>query len=505
MPDLHRTILLGLQRVDWPQEAGQSAEAHLLGALARQAVAGKAGWEPSPLTAEERPLSVVEEEQPWVDLEAARSLEALLSGKRPLLLVEWLALAQRYAQLVRPVHLPRLLNLALQQPLPEALLLTAIGERGRWLATQHPQWQALLPPVEADWKLGQTRQRQRYLRRLRQQDPGAALAQLEPLLKKRAYAQLERLLPELEVGLSENDLPWLEPLAAVKASGLRSTVFRLLGALPNSSLGQAARPLARQSLRREGDDLVISLPRADDLPWLKGYQPLTPDSGRKHSWAPGGHSQLLVKLLATVPLVEWPTHLAFSPEQLIRKLPDHIWGEALYQSWTLAAWQQQDPTWATQLLRLVLYPKHDPAMRGEVGYQRWLPEGWRVALLTLVPAEDRNRLLRASMPYVDLHAAYPLPFALLKEVPAPVEVATARAFAQRLIALLQVNERQLTRELRQLVQQLPAIAHRLPVEVYQELLSTWASNPSYSLWYDPYLQEALQVLAFRRRMALAFA
>lgn len=505
--ELQRLALVGLNRADWRGNAGRAPEAELLDMAARQTLARRAGWQPQPLPPETAdPAPAPEDERPWAGEEASRLLEALLGGQHPPLLAEWLGLARAYDQLVRPRHLPRLLGLAEQASLDRPTLLRAIGARGQWLAAQHPQWRTLLPLPATTWQTGNRAEQARYLAQVRAETPAEGRALLTPLIEQGGFRDLAALLPALQEGLSTEDLPLLDPLATHGRKEVRRVALPLLAQLAQSQLVQQAQTQAGRWLQRRGQELVVHLPEKDDVAWLSDYKPQPPlASSDLSQWSLdlGQRARWLVQTLSLVPPTHWPDALGESPEKLLRRLPDHPWGMALLRGWLLAALNHQDATWGRAILRLLLYPKHDPGLRGAAGYAQWLPPGLRSPLMQLVPQAAREHLLEAAMSYVPLTGA-PMPFWLLLHSPVPVGIPVAKAFAHKVYSLLQAGQRTLSPELRQFVQSMRGVAFVLPAPYFHELLSTWALNPAYPQWYDPQLEGVIQLMAFRHRLGRSF-
>jgi hypothetical protein len=501
--ELKRLALVGLNRVAWQGSPGQAPEAELLQAAARQTLARRAGWQPALLPDDVAdPVAAAEDERPWADAAASELLEALLGGRHPAMLTEWLTLAVAQGQLVRPIYLPRLLTLALQVELSPALLWQATGARGAWLAAQHPTWRALLPVEASAWETGTRPERLRYLVALRQHDPDAARELLLPFTEKSAFRDLAALLPALQTALSPADLPLLDSLTNHGRKEVRSVALPLLAQLADSQLVQQAVLRSSRWVTLDGDDLLVQLPEKADSVWLADYQPQPPQAGAdfdQWSLQVGQRARWLLRELSLVPPAHWVEVLGERPEKLLRRLPYHPWGMVLLRGWLLAALNHGDQVWGQAIFRLLLYPKHDPVLRGEASYARWLPPGLRSPLMSLLPEDARDQLLAAAMPYVELTAP-PMPFWLLLHSASPVGVPVAKAFAAKLFSLLQAGERQVSAELRQFVQAMTGVAMVLPAPYFQELLGTWALNPAYPQWYDPQLEGVIQLMAFRNRM-----
>ena len=115
---------------------------------------------------------------------------------------------------------------------PRALhYLEASGERGKWLARQHPDWVALTP--DYDYAATYRREEQpankaKLLARWRHTDPAAARNALAADWPKQSPRNQEVLLQGLQTNLSPTDWPWLRSALEPKRKGVRRALSEVL-------------------------------------------------------------------------------------------------------------------------------------------------------------------------------------------------------------------------------------------------------------------------------------
>lgn len=120
--------------------AGRDPERHLLDAAAIIATAGRAGFVAPRITPPSETIVAPPEPHPVCPPAAAATLRRILSGEHADLLDQWLRLAADRNLLAPPDALPDLLTAAKNKPDLRATAAGVIGERGRWLARQNPDW-----------------------------------------------------------------------------------------------------------------------------------------------------------------------------------------------------------------------------------------------------------------------------------------------------------------------------------------------------------------------------
>ena len=231
----------------------------------------------------------------------ARGLQLMLEGTYPELLAEGITLV-----LERGTYVPRPLLPALH-PRAAALLdddfdaarryLEASGERGKWLARQHPDWAALLP--DYDYAAAYRREAQpaikaKLLARWRRTDPAAAREALATDWPQQSPRNQEVLLDGLRVNLSAADWPWLREVLAPKRKGVRRAVTELLLlAREPTTLADFTR-IARTVISERGDFHGV-LAKGEFQELLAGYGATKAPETLPH------------RLLRTLPPESWST------------------------------------------------------------------------------------------------------------------------------------------------------------------------------------------------------
>ena len=165
----------------------------------------------------------------------AKALQLILDGTYPGLLDEAMGIIEQRGSYVPAPLLPALhLRSAalLNEDYPRAVRYTRIsGQRGSWLARQHPDWRALTPGFDyaAAWKLTtQPAPRSDLLCRWRAVEPHRARNALREIWGKQSPRNQEILLSAMEVNRRPEDVEWLRSALPPKRKRVRRAVARLL-------------------------------------------------------------------------------------------------------------------------------------------------------------------------------------------------------------------------------------------------------------------------------------
>lgn len=331
------------------QPADSKAQ-QLLRATAVAAVLERAGWRPAqpdatvvaaalpPPAAESRPAPQGET--------LLRLLGEVLQGNAPELLA--LALAsldeagQRlpYALLVDALHQGRQ-SVELRQ-----WLTPVLGERGRWLAAQNPQWayaHGVQETADAEqiWQEGSLEQRVALLQQQRATDPAGARARLEASLKELGARERAPMVQSLARGLSADDEALLEKLLGDRSKEVRESAASLLARLPHSPhsqrMGAALQAMLSQDAQGEWQ---IEPPQEGHKDWERDGVTLQPPAYIK-----GHRAWWLQQLVELTPLDFWHQQLNKTPEQLWEWSRRSDWKSALRQGWIAALRAQRDVRW----------------------------------------------------------------------------------------------------------------------------------------------------------------
>lgn len=298
---------------------------------------------------------------PFVDLprcspRAGQLLVQILSIKGyESLLGEWLETAVRAGQRVREEHLPLLLA---QQKLIEPLrplLLPALGERGRWLAAQNPEWAPYVRFAGDEvWHEGAKKERLAYLRDLRAVEPERACSLLASTWAQEPLANRAAFLDVLDANLSMSDEPFLEGVLDDRRKEIRKSAALLLARLPESRLVQRMTARARKLLAWKNGLLRSSLevhpPAGLDEAMLRDGLEYKPPTGTQM----GEKAWWLAQIIGMVPPSAWSAGWNKRPNAIIELARKHEWEDALLMGWTQAALRSADEEWLEALMRYTM-------------------------------------------------------------------------------------------------------------------------------------------------------
>ncbi len=247
----------------------------------------------------------------------------------------------------RGIHFPHGLlpkALDLQHPARRDLLRPVLGDRARWLAPFHDDWnwilesgaadESALPRWERDWNEGTFPVRVRALEQLRENFPDTGRQWLEQVASKEKADQRKKLVEVLQINLSLSDLPFLERLKNDRSEGVKEVARRLLILIPESEIAQRLMALARAVLSASRSSkgelqLQLNLPRGVDSEWdIVGPLPVHLSSAERVL-------QSTRLLFAAIPPGEWLQEFGCSPDELLAAAAEMRGGELLLDGWLI--------------------------------------------------------------------------------------------------------------------------------------------------------------------------
>lgn len=303
------------------------------------------------------------ESQPVVPLRAVAVLRRLLAEEWQTLLPEWLELCTQRGMRIPPFFLRTLFQI-ISDPNDRALLLRTMGERGRWLARQNPEWiwvaATALRADESLWEIGTEEERLASLRQARAVEPARAIEMLGKTWADDTPEFRVRALEVLQPALSLTDEPLLTRALSDRRKEIRGSAQALLAALPNSGLATRMRASAENLLTCPrgllGKKLEVNLPAAFDPGWKADAIEEKPPAGigAKAYWAQ--------QILGLVPLAHWSAKLGVGAPALIALAAKSAdWGDLLLGAWVRAACLHRDADASAALIRpLLAQPKALP-------------------------------------------------------------------------------------------------------------------------------------------------
>lgn len=321
-------------------DAGAGASSHvLLRAASVVAMGERAGsvGQLSPGASEPVPSAAAADTRPALDDPRWLALLQQVLQDMPARLVHEAAtvLAQRGWRLPA-----RLLPLALARAVREAALRAplapVLGERGQWLAAQHPTWQAVTRapavPTLAHWTHGSLEARVAFLRHERSQDAAAARERLVQDLPQQGSRERGELVAALAVGLSMDDEPLLDGLrTSDRSREVRQQAIALLARLPGSAhlawLAGQMNALLRPA--PPGGPWGIEPPEREDPAWKeRAIEPARPKQE-----ALGERAWWLYQLVRQVPPAWWCERLQLAPAAVLAGALGTPWAVALLRGW----------------------------------------------------------------------------------------------------------------------------------------------------------------------------
>jgi hypothetical protein len=473
------------------QLSQKSPESALLSAAAMVALHQRVGWLP-----ETRSLIQPESystDLPCCSTRAARCLQQILQGQYPQLLPEWLEIVTIAGQRVPDIDLPALLEKGRQQRELRAAILPVLGQRGRWLAAQNPDWNyAIALATEADWETGTPAARLLGLQDLRRYSPDRARELLQTTWKQEPASDRAKFLQTLGTELSLADEPFLEEALGDRSKEVRRVAIDLLASLPNSRLCQQVMEHSSQYLSiKQGNpsSLLVQLPdRLDQALIQSGIEPKRPAAinaklGEKAWW--------LLQLIGATPLNAWSDRWQMTPQEIIELTHSHEWQVVVVNGLMLAAKRQKNTPWLEAILTLWLV--------GQASSQdQPLTDLSMEDLLSVLPRDRQNRFLINLLQVSPQKINESLTIWLLRHSSHQWSLDLAQTVLDSLQHYLN-STTTLSNSDWELRAALREFARFIPVALTSEVIKLRSQLPPESSWI-PSLDESLALLQFRQEM-----
>ncbi|MEM7375538.1 MAG: DUF5691 domain-containing protein [Bacteroidota bacterium] len=495
---LIKVAMLGLNRAPLPEKLGllgleapilgEKPEARLLEAAGFQSLAKKAGYQTVKVETKNHLDQAEAESSSYMDQLANESLKQILNGNNQLLLEEFLAIIRRRKQLISPEHLPKFFQWAMVMKLDRESYLPLIGQRGHWLASLHPFWQALLPPKPESWHYGTQEQRLDWLRYLRKQGPQQARALLQAEWKSCSYKELAKMVEILSIDLHQEDEELLLELSRHRRKEVRQVALQLLACLPEGQSVQRLQTYLRTWIQTDGDQWTLRLPdRLSDELQAEGLDQELPI----YSGVVGEKGKWLVNLVSRVPPSFWAFQWKLSPFSGLEMIQADNWANELVLGIAFAALRFKDRSWAMALVQMGVLensPFHNvipPPLMEELIRESDSEEFCSCLVQTIHQTDHAEEL--ASLFMAMIHHQQQLSEDL------------AWIFAKKLAGLLH-HRTQHPYALRAFVYQLSDLSYFLPAPLYPRIAACWEQAEETDPWYEKHIEMALQILEFRYQM-----
>jgi hypothetical protein len=312
-----------------------------------------AGFVPAPDA--EVPTCADAETLSVADLPLIPVLRAVFEEGPDGLRVEALRLLAACGLVLPPRLLPAALGLGVRSRELRPELMPVLGERGRWLAQQNPDWAYAAGAGDAEpaadlWEHGSTAERQAFLAALRQRAPDRARELLREGFTEIDARTRAGMIELLAAGLSAADEEFLQGALADRSKEVRQIAASLLARLPSSAYVGRMTARLSASLRQERKLLrrvwLIEPPESFGADW-KGD---AVEENRAKGESLGDRAWWLYQLARAVPLAWWEATTGIEPGALVVWAKETDWSEALFRAWGEALRRQPDARWAAAFL-----------------------------------------------------------------------------------------------------------------------------------------------------------
>ncbi len=259
----------------------------------------------------------------YCSLEASNLLTTILANNYQSLTWLWVELCAQKGLIVPPNLLTEFFQWGLTNKKTSAeSFVKVIGERGKWLAQFEKDWNSIIvKPVEnIEWETASSKDRIRYLEKLRQTEPNLALDKIKAIWKEENAAHRVELLGSLATNLNLDDEDFLQSCIQDKSTKVKEKSIDLLKSIASSHIILQYQKILANSFTLSQSKIlgilskksvVVELKIEDDTVFLTGIEKLSNDKKIKDE------DFILYQLVAEAPPHFWTVHFSMSPQEVI--------------------------------------------------------------------------------------------------------------------------------------------------------------------------------------------
>lgn len=275
-----------------------------------------------PLSENTKAETAAPETKPYCNPAATEVLKDILGAGSMGLLQLWLSRCAAKGHIVSPELIDVLLQTAAQHKALRPLIVSCCGRRGEWLCNLNPEWNFHTEGTDEErWEIGTTAERAAILSAIRKAEPGKARVLLETVWTQEQADAREELLQVMKAGLSEEDLPFLESIAADKSKRVQAIAYDLLTRLPGSRIVQAFQEALGQSVKLQTTKKLLGMMSKTSLEiaFPKELDKQLPDAiGKKPAADTVSEEEFrLLRMMGNVPPSFWETHFGLPPQRIL--------------------------------------------------------------------------------------------------------------------------------------------------------------------------------------------
>ena len=410
-----------------------------------------------------------------------QSLSTILNGEYKEILPECLQLIHKNKTLIPERFLSIILDKGKDNIELRPLIISIIGERGKWLAQYNQNWDYIISEFDQQlWETGSRNLRLALIKNLRQQDPQKARQLIEDTWKQEKSDLKQKFLDILELNLSAEDETFLELAFNDRSKYVKQKAAFLLGKIEDSNLCQRMiKRLTPCLIFTSGDNpsLEVILPEEYTSAMEKDCiieKPIIKKQGNKAWW--------LEQMLQKVSPQYWCDTWGISPETLL-KLAQGIWKKTLLESFAIASVNHKHFASAKILLDQ---------------YLLIINRNTVIQLLNLLSYEEQqNILLELLQSDQEPLKSSSLILNLLKDYKKPWSNELSLAFISHLITTLETTQNNYDWSLRLMFND---FANYISPLFYQEISDNFANLKKTPIYWTQNIEDFLSRLQFRRQM-----
>lgn len=297
------------------------------------------------------------EEKEYCNDAATLALKDIISEESIPLLKFWLQHCYEKQQIAEPGIVPLLLATGVQQKKLQLLIAACCGKRGEWLAGFNPEWNFSSTQTHEElWQTGTLEQRKEILKQTRKTDPAKAREWVQQTWSQEDANSKTSFLELLSENTGEDDIPFLESLAAEKSKKVKETAIQLLKQIPGSPIVSLYEKALIESVTLKKEKALLGmvskmilqfkLPGTFDesiyktgIDKLSNTKELTDDE------------YVISQLMQSVPPSFWERHLEASPESVIDLFQKDTSGKKMIPALVNAITRFNDTRWALHFMQ----------------------------------------------------------------------------------------------------------------------------------------------------------
>ena len=280
-------------------------------------------------------------------------LKAILFGSHKKALPEFIKHLTQNQKNLPPELLPELLDEAVVNEKFSALRLSCIGSRGAWLIQQNDEWKNLNKIIGIDeWDTAKRDERLALFQHLRLHKPDEARKLLEKNWKEESVKSKQTFLELFNIGLQNNDEPFLESGLDEGRKENRKLAAELLSKIPKSRFNQRMEKRIKSYVQfkpSNKEKLKITLPENFDEAMIRD----SIDPSLK--WFKEGlKASRLGQMIVLLPPEKWIKILQQSPSEIIKLFIRSEYSTLLIQALIVSCKLHKNEDWRSLLLHFWL-------------------------------------------------------------------------------------------------------------------------------------------------------